>query len=177
MTPVHFHLFPNLTISKALWLTITGQHDGLLLGDSGYPCKTYLMTPYNNTNDVRHKERFNSALCRTRVVIEQTYGILKRRFPCLAAGLRTKPDRACQYVVACVILHNIGILRQDIVTISADDLLIAGPDVQEIDHANNNGFTYRDIIARQCFNQWTNHDCNISIKVKGQGHRRYICTN
>ena len=111
----------------------------------------YLMTPYNNTNDVRYKERYNAALCRTRVLTEQTYGILKRRFPCLSVGLRTNPDRACQYVIACVVLHNIGIQRQDIVTLSLDDLTIAGPDVQEINHANNNGFGYRDVIARQCF--------------------------
>ncbi|XP_062596160.1 putative nuclease HARBI1 [Saccostrea cucullata] len=93
-----------------------GQHNDILLGDSGYPCRTYLMTPYNNTNDVRYRERYNSAHCRTRVLIEQTYGILKRRFPCLSVCLRTKPERACQYVVACVVLHNIGILRQDIVS-------------------------------------------------------------
>lgn len=53
-------------------------------------------------------------------------------FPCLAIGLRTDPGRACQYVVACVVLHNVGILRQDIVTLSLDDLTIAGPDIQEI---------------------------------------------
>lgn len=129
-----------------------GQHDGLLLGDSGYPCRTYLMTPFNTTNDMRYRERYNTALCRTRVLIEQTYGILKRRFPCLAVGLRTDPGRACQYVVACVVLHNVGILRQDIVTLSLDDLTIAGPDIQEIgDPANNNGFGYREFIARQCF--------------------------
>jgi hypothetical protein len=85
------------------------------------------------------------------VLIEQTYGIIKRRFPCLAAGLRTNPARACQYVTACVVLHNIGIMKQDIVSESLDDLVIAGPDIQDIDHANNNGFGYRDIIARQCF--------------------------
>ena len=68
-------------------------------------------------------------------------------FPCLSVGLRTNPDRACQYVIACVVLHNIGIQRQDIVTLSLDDLTIAGPDVQEINHANKNGFGYRDVIA------------------------------
>lgn len=87
------------------------------------------MTPFNTTNDMRYRERYNTALCRTRVLIEQTYGILKRRFPCLAVGLRTDPGRACQYVVACVVLHNVGILRQDIVTLSLDDLTIAGPDI------------------------------------------------
>ncbi|XP_061192915.1 putative nuclease HARBI1 [Saccostrea echinata] len=128
-----------------------GQHNGILLGDSGYPCRTYLMTPYNNTNDVRYRERYNSALCRTRVLIEQTYGILKRRFPCLSIGLRTSPERACQYVITCVVLHNIGILRQDIVSLDPRDLIIAGPDVDEINHGNNNGFGYRELIARQCF--------------------------
>lgn len=111
------------------------------------------MTPYNTTNNVRYREKYNTALCRTWVLIEQTYGILKRRFLCLAVGLRTDPERACQYVVACVVLHNVGILRQDIVTLSLDDLTwIAGPDIQEIaDPANNNGFGYREFIARQCF--------------------------
>ncbi|XP_061192115.1 putative nuclease HARBI1 [Saccostrea echinata] len=127
-----------------------GQHNGILLGDSGYPCRTYLMTPYN-TNDVRYRERYNSALCRTRVLIEQTYGILKRRFPFLSIGLRTSPERACQYVITCVVLHNIGILRQDIVSLDPRDLIIAGPDVDEINHGNNSGFGYRELIARQCF--------------------------
>lgn len=102
------------------------------------------MTPFNE----RYRERYNTALCRTGVLIEQTNGILKRRFPCLAVWLWTDPGRACQYVVACVVLHNVCILRQDIVT----DLTIAGPDIQEIgDPANNNGFGYREFIARQCF--------------------------
>ncbi|XP_062608924.1 putative nuclease HARBI1 [Saccostrea cucullata] len=130
-----------------------GQHDGLLLGDSAYPCKTYLMTPFNTTNDVHYREKFNRALCRTRVLIEQTYGILKRRFPCLSVGLRTNPDRACMYVVACVMLHNIGILRQDIVTTDINDLVIAGPDIEDnLQLMNQNGFGYREYIARQFFN-------------------------
>lgn len=91
------------------------------------------MTLCNTTNNERHRERYNTALCRTRVLIEQTYGILKRRFPCLAIGLRTDPGRACQYVVACVVLHNVGILRQDIVTLSLDDLTIAGPATRRLE--------------------------------------------
>ncbi|XP_033755754.1 putative nuclease HARBI1 [Pecten maximus] len=70
-------------------------YSGFMLGDPGYPCRRYLMTPYNHTNEIRHRERFNGALCRTRVIIEQTFGILKWRFNCLSIGLRTNPNRAC----------------------------------------------------------------------------------
>lgn len=132
---------------------MTGLHNGFLLGDSGYPCRRYLMTPYNATNNERHRERFNGALCRTRVVIEQTYGVLKRRFSCLSIGLRTNPNRACTYIVACAILHNVGILRQDIVKESEDDLTVQGPDPEPIHghHQNENGFGMREHIARNLF--------------------------
>ena len=92
---------------------------GYLLGDSGYPCKKYLLTPYANP-DTPSKQRFNTAHGRTRVRIEQTFGILKRRFSCLQRGIRLSPEKACIVIMACVILHNIGIDRRDIIP-SADD--------------------------------------------------------
>lgn len=63
----------------------TGARTGLILGDSGYALKKYLMVPYLTPAN-RAEEKFNTALCRTRVTIEQAYGILKRRFPCLQIG-------------------------------------------------------------------------------------------
>ncbi|XP_061166251.1 putative nuclease HARBI1 [Saccostrea echinata] len=91
----------------------TGMCDGILLGDSGYPLTKYLMTPYLAPRTVS-EERFNASLCRTRVLIEQTFGILKRKFQALHFGLRTSSEQAITCIVACVTLHNIGIERGDI---------------------------------------------------------------
>lgn len=41
-----------------------------------------------------------------RVVVEQTNGQIKMKFPCLRKGLRIAPERACSVVVACVVLFN-----------------------------------------------------------------------
>lgn len=95
-----------------------GDYDGILLGDSGYPLSRYLMTPYL-TPRTQSEERFNSSLCRTRVLIEQTFGIMKRKFQALHFGLRTSPDQTVSYITACCILHNIGIERGDTI-ISGD---------------------------------------------------------
>ncbi|XP_014669751.1 PREDICTED: putative nuclease HARBI1 [Priapulus caudatus] len=58
------------------------QNKGLLLADSGYALRPYLMTPVlrpHNDQEVR----YNAAHKGTRVSIEQVNGILKSRFRCL----------------------------------------------------------------------------------------------
>lgn len=72
--------------------------------------------------DTASKLRLNNALCKTRVLIEQTYGVLKRRFACLGSCLRVAPKKAAQIVLACAVLHNIGIERGDIVHFDVDGI-------------------------------------------------------
>ncbi|XP_036144686.1 putative nuclease HARBI1 [Monomorium pharaonis] len=62
---------------------------GMLVGDSGYPSLIFLLTPFRNPqNDDEH--RYNEIQSRTRMVVERTFGIWKRRFPCLSRGLSLK---------------------------------------------------------------------------------------
>ncbi|XP_039503140.1 putative nuclease HARBI1, partial [Pimephales promelas] len=86
-----------------------GEIDGFLLGDRGYPCRPNLMTPYPEP-EPGPQQRFNVAHCRTRARVEMTIGLLKARFQCLR-HLRVTPERACDIIVACVVLHNIAIIR------------------------------------------------------------------
>ena len=62
---------------------------GYLLGDAGYACKPYLLTPLAAPTTLAG-ERYNSSQIRTRNTVERAFGVLKRRFPCLKMGLRVK---------------------------------------------------------------------------------------
>lgn len=62
---------------------------GFLLGDGGYPCRKYLLTPLAETR-IQRQERYNYSQIRTRNPVERAFGVLKRRFPCLRMGLRVK---------------------------------------------------------------------------------------
>ncbi|XP_053379515.1 putative nuclease HARBI1 [Mercenaria mercenaria] len=97
-----------------------GQYNGLLVGDSAYPCRPFLMTPFNQPASEKER-RFNNSLCRARVLIEQSFGILKRRFPCLQVGLRMSPERAALVTLACVVLHNIAMLLNEPLDDSTDE--------------------------------------------------------
>lgn len=61
---------------------------GYVLGDSAYPLREWLMTPFINTNNVASRERYNRCHSSTRQAIERCNGILKRRFACLKQTLR-----------------------------------------------------------------------------------------
>ncbi|KAJ4936975.1 hypothetical protein JOQ06_001559 [Pogonophryne albipinna] len=78
-----------ITSLEAKW---PGLFIGVLLGDRGYACQPFLMTPYPDPGE-GPQTSFNVAHAKTRVRIEMTFGILKARFTCLR-GLRVAPERA-----------------------------------------------------------------------------------
>ncbi|XP_071110025.1 putative nuclease HARBI1 [Haliotis cracherodii] len=85
----------------------TGCH---LLGDSGYPCRNWLLTPYLRPNP-GSQTSYNRAHKRTRSVVERGIGQLKRRFHVLHGEIRLSPIKACKIITCCGILHNICKIR------------------------------------------------------------------
>ena len=111
---------------------------GWLIGDLGYACRKFLLTPYNeneieeayqlrsfnvkmeNTLIIRSLpnnlytftffiHRYNDALALTRCRIESTYGMVKRRFFCLRERLRFRPCFATRIITAAVVLWNLSL--------------------------------------------------------------------
>lgn len=75
---------------------------GLILGDSGYMIRDWLMTPILNPA-TQSEKNYNFAHSSTRTTIERYIGVAKRRWHCLRCGLRMEPARACQ--VICFLIH------------------------------------------------------------------------
>ncbi|XP_068172680.1 putative nuclease HARBI1 [Antennarius striatus] len=88
-----------------------GQFSGVLLGDGGYACLPYLLTPYPDPG-AGPQRRVNVAHAKTRVRIYMTFGVIKARFSCLR-GMRVAPDPACRIISACVVLHYITTMRKE----------------------------------------------------------------
>lgn len=84
---------------------------GFILGDSAYPLKEWLLTPFANP-DSPPKQQFNAAHKRTRVIIENTFGRLKRRFHLLHSENRHRRiNDVVQDIRACAVLHNIAVKK------------------------------------------------------------------
>lgn len=102
---------------------------GLLLGDGGYPVRSYLITPLNNPSE-RAENLFNEAQIRSRNVVERTFGIWKRRFPVLSFGLRCKIPLAQHTIVAAAVIHNIATTLKDEIPFE-DEIFLINDDVPD----------------------------------------------
>ncbi|TDH12204.1 hypothetical protein EPR50_G00070130 [Perca flavescens] len=101
-------VFRSSTISQRL---SQGEFSGVVLGDKGYACEMFLLTPLADPQTAA-QQAYNLAHARTRARIEMAFGLLKSRFQCLH-HLRVTSDRACDITVACTVLHNIACLWKD----------------------------------------------------------------
>lgn len=96
---------PELFLSNSQWIA----------GDSTYPLKSFLITPFgqNSSEHSREaREQFNKYFSKYSVRIENCFGILKERFGSLKElkfrMLNDRNKKECNdWVVVCCILHNI----------------------------------------------------------------------
>ena len=84
------------------------RRDGLILGGSGYPCRSWLLTPYIQPGTPA-QQAFNRALAKTRTVVECSFGRLKRCFQSLHDELRVSPETATILIGSGMVLHNISV--------------------------------------------------------------------
>ena len=88
-----------------------------IIADSGFPLRSYLMTPFSRKPRYSKEEHyFNYAHSSTRMIVENTFGMLKNRWACLhdkidSRNLSVIQGRVPKLIWACCILPNICIDR------------------------------------------------------------------
>ena|SRR5258705_10716709 len=85
-----------------------GELAGLLLGDSGYGCRSYLLTPLRNPRTPA-KVRYNNVHISTRGKVEKCFGIWKSWFRTMGSKARTMLDTTKACIVAMCVLHNMAV--------------------------------------------------------------------
>ncbi|KAF8356068.1 hypothetical protein PRIPAC_97691 [Pristionchus pacificus] len=103
------HVFEASTARQRINM-LTCPEGYALIGDSAYRNDGRMMTPLARPRTPQEK-RFNRMHCKTRVIVEQVYGMLKRRFPALTSRLRYSAEKNARMILAAAVLWNFGLDR------------------------------------------------------------------
>lgn len=93
-----------------------------LLGDSAYPNGAFLLTPYRDNGRLTLRQKnYNHKHSATRVLIEQTFGLLKTRFRILKFINIYRTELIPNIIMACCVLHNIAMQMGDRIEIEVEE--------------------------------------------------------
>ena len=92
----------------------------LILADSAFQLKSWLMKPYTNSKLTEKERYFNYRLSRARMITECAYGQLKGRWRILMRKCESLPEEVKIITLACMVLHNICISKGDVLPRTLD---------------------------------------------------------
>lgn len=85
-----------------------------LLGDSAYPLRAFLLTPYRDCGNLSESEKnYNSKFYETLCRIDEAFKLLKSRFHQLVRVEFKEIETMHQFIKCCCVLHNICVNRED----------------------------------------------------------------
>ena len=86
----------------------------MLVADSAYPLKNWLIKPFSNRGHLLpQKRRFNEKLSAMRSVIEREFGSLKGHWRLLLKKIEQSHTSVPRSVTAACVLHNFCIMQGD----------------------------------------------------------------
>nr|CAH7729137.1 unnamed protein product [Callosobruchus chinensis] len=138
------HIFANSNVRARFEQGVFNEY--VLVGDSGYAIKNYLITPLHNPV-TRQEQLFNESQIRTRNCIERKFGQWKRRFLILAFGIRFKVEKVEAVVIATAVLDNIAKLLNEVdppVTEEEEAVINLVANVND-DHPDINVYNMHDV--------------------------------
>lgn len=92
----------------------------LVVGDSAFPLRPWLLKPYTHAVVTTPQRYFNYRLSRARMVTEEAFGQLKGRWRVLLRKNESSPSEVKMAALACMILHNICIEKEDLISRNLD---------------------------------------------------------
>lgn len=147
-----YHIF-NSSFSSSSSIIPSNAY---ILGDAGYPCQNWLITPYRDNGRLTQKQTYyNVKHSQTRISVEQAFGKLKSRFRCLINPIATSLETVILIITSSCILHNICEERQE--DMLDDDEYF--DDQNHFQTLSNNNSTYevtnsvRDNLANYLWNK------------------------
>jgi len=126
----------------------------LLVGDSAYPIKSWLMKPFPHSSTLTDQQKtFNYRLSRARVQVEIAFGRLKARWRRLSKQMDIHIDNVPHVITACCVLHNLCEVHGD--TFNEEWLQDSSleddsePGITDDDnHHSNDGTSIRNLLVQ-----------------------------
>ncbi|XP_030757991.1 putative nuclease HARBI1 [Sitophilus oryzae] len=125
-----------------------------ILRDSAYKNTNYVLTPYRDNGHLTQiQKNYNFKHSSTRVCIEQSFGLLKGRFRILKHVNIYRTELIPPLVLACCVLHNICMQKNDMVEPIYDPDELQMAEAYSAGRIDNTGLAKRNYIASLLINE------------------------